>query len=258
MNPNGDHKVLAIMQARMSSTRLPGKVLKEVSGMPLLAYEIARLARSTTIDKLVVATTVEPEDAAIVELCGKLGIDSFRGSLEDVLSRYVECAKLYPEYDVIVRVTGDCPLIDPKVVDKVVTFFKDGKFDYVSNVPSGKETYPDGMDTEVFSRGALMAAGKGATLKSEHEHVTPFIRNHPEFRQGEVVADANHSSYRLTVDNPEDFEVVSYLIEHADNSAGYLEYIAMLDKHPEVREKNTKIARNEGLATSLKNDATIN
>ena len=154
--------------------------------------------------------------------------------------------------------TGDCPLIDPEVVDKVVTFFIAGEFDYVSNVPSGKETYPDGMDTEVFSREALMTAGEKATLTSEHEHVTPYIRNHPEFRQGEVVADADHSSYRLTVDNPEDHEVVSYLIEHAEKDVGYLEYIAMLDTHPEVREKNTKIARNEGLVKSLKNDSLIN
>ena len=252
------HKVLAIMQARMSSTRFPGKVLKEVNGTPLLAYEIARLARSTTIDKLVVATTLEPEDAAIVALCDKLGIDSFRGSLEDVLSRYVECAKKYPEYDVIVRVTGDCPLIDPEIVDKVVTFFTAGEFDYVSNVEAGNETYPDGMDSEVFSRTALMVAGEKATLTSEHEHVTPYIRNHPEFRRGGVRAERDTSAYRLTVDNPEDFEVVSFLIAHAAPDAGYLSYIALLDAHPEVRAKNTKIGRNEGLAKSLANDHTIN
>ena len=251
------HTVLAIMQARMSSTRLPGKVLKEVNGTPLLGYEIARLARSKTIDKLVVATTVEPEDAAIVALCDKLGVDSFRGSLEDVLSRYVECAKKYPEYDVIVRVTGDCPLIDPEVVDKVVTFFCDGEFDYVSNVEAGNETYPDGMDSEVFSRTALMAAGEKATLTSEHEHVTPYIRNHPEFRRGGVRAEGDTSAYRLTVDNPEDFEVVSFLIEHAAPDAGYLTYISLLDAHPEVRAKNTKIGRNEGLAKSLAHDDTI-
>ena len=249
--------MLAIMQARMSSTRFPGKVLKEVNGTPLLAYEIARLARSKTIDKLVVATTMEPEDAAIVALCDKLGVDSFRGSLEDVLSRYVECAKKYPEYDVIVRVTGDCPLIDPEVVDKVVTFFCDGEFDYVSNVEAGNETYPDGMDSEVFSRTALMAAGEKATLTSEHEHVTPYIRNHPEFRRGGVRAEGDTSAYRLTVDNPEDFEVVSFLIEHAAPDAGYRTHIALLDAHPEVRAKNTKIGRNEGLAKSLAHDDTI-
>ncbi len=251
------HKVLAIMQARMSSTRLPGKVLKDVGGMPMLQYELERLSRCTTIDKIVVATSTTSDDDVIERLCRKINFSCVRGSLDDVLSRYIESAKKFPGYDIIVRVTGDCPLIDPTVVDKVVTFFEQGEFDYVSNVEAGKESYPDGMDVEVFSRHALLEAGEKATLKSEHEHVTPYIRNHPEFRRGGVQADTDTSAYRLTVDNPEDFEVVKFLIENVPQGAGYLEYVAMLDAHPEVREKNTKIQRNEGLAKSLANDDTI-
>ncbi len=254
---NAPHKVLAIMQARMSSTRLPGKVLKDVGGIPMLQYELERLSRCMTIDKIVVATSTTSDDDVIERLCRKINFSCVRGSLDDVLSRYIESANKFPGYDIIVRVTGDCPLIDPLVVDKVVTFFKQPEFDYVSNVPSGGETYPDGMDVEVFSRAALMEAGEKATLFSELEHVTPYIRNHPEFRQGGVSADTDTSAYRLTVDTPEDFEVISFLIEHTAPDAGYLEYIAALDAHPEVREKNTKSKRNEGLAKSIANNTKI-
>lgn len=241
----------------MSSTRLPGKVLKEVNGTPLLAYELSRLKNAKTINKIVVATSDQPEDNAIEKLCKDIGVDIFRGPLEDVLLRYTACAEKYPEYSVIVRVTGDCPLIDPAVVDRVVTFFLNGEFDYVSNVPPNEETFPDGMDVEVFARQALFEAGEHATLLSEHEHVTPHIRNNRSFRQGGVRAETDHSKYRLTVDNPEDLEVVKFLIEHCTRDAGYLEYIAFLDEHPEIRALNTHVVRNEGMLKSLKNDIKI-
>jgi spore coat polysaccharide biosynthesis protein SpsF len=244
-------KVLTIMQARMSSTRLPGKVLKEVNGTSLLAYELARLKRAKTIDKIVVATSSQSEDDVIEKLCKAIGVDVFRGSLEDVLLRYATCAKKYPEYQVIVRVTGDCPLIDPLAVDCVVSFFLAGEFDYVSNVPLGKETFPDGMDVEVFSRNALEEAAEKAISPSEHEHVTPYIRNNPNYRHGEVFAEQDNSAYRLTVDNPEDFEVVKFLIEQCAPEAGYLEYIEVLNAHPEVLMFNTHILRNEGYQKSL-------
>lgn len=238
----------------MSSTRLPGKVLKEVNGVPLLAYELARLNHSKMINKLVVATSDEPLDDAIAKLCEKVGVQCFRGSLNDVLSRYIGAADLYPDHDVIVRVTGDCPLIDPVVVDQTINFFLDGKYDYASNVPTNEETFPDGMDCEVFTRKALLEAGGKAMLASEHEHPNAYIRNGKQFTHGGMKGDGNYGGYRLTVDNPEDFEVIKFLIEHSSPDASCVDYVKLLDAHPEVRSLNMYIGHNEGYAKSLKED----
>ena len=242
------------MQARMSSTRLPGKVLKEVSGTPLLAYELARLKRSELIDTLVVATSDEPLDDAIAALCVSVGVECFRGSLDDVLSRYIGCANLHPDHDVIVRVTGDCPLIDAMVVDQTINFFIEGGYDYASNVPTNEETFPDGMDCEVFTRAALMEAGEKATLASEHEHPNAYIRNGAQFTHGGMKGEGKYGAYRLTVDNPEDFEVIKFLIEHCPADASYLDYVKMLDAHPEIKSLNMHIGHNEGYVKSLKED----
>ncbi len=247
MNTDSSNKVLAIMQARMSSTRLPGKVLKEVNGISLLAYEIERLKRAKSINRLVIATSDKPEDDAIEALCKKIGIDVFRGSLTDVLSRYAECAKNYPDFEVILRVTGDCPLIDPVVIDRVVTFFFSGEFDYVSSVPRDKETFPDGMDAEVFTKKILLEADERAKLDAEREHVTTYMRNNNAYRKDGVSADKDYSAYRLTVDTQEDFEVVRFCIEHCAPDAGYLDYVTMLDAHPEIRAINSRYIRNEGM-----------
>ncbi|MEK7551832.1 MAG: glycosyltransferase family protein [Patescibacteria group bacterium] len=243
---------LCIIQARMSSTRLPGKVLKEINGKPMLFYCLERLKESKTLDKVVVATSDHKDDDVIADFCQKEKVDCFRGSLEDVLSRYAECAKKYPEYDTIVRVTSDCPLIDPKVVDKVVSNFLKEKMDYVSNVL--EETFPDGIDIEAFSRKALLASDKEALLHSEREHVTLYIRNNPKFKKLNIKNKVNMSKYRLTVDNPEDFEVISFLIENYGYKLTFEEYCKHLDKHPEIMEKNSKIERNAGLKKSLKED----
>jgi spore coat polysaccharide biosynthesis protein SpsF (cytidylyltransferase family) len=243
---NTQHKVLAIMQARMSSTRLPGKVLMELNGAPMLAYELTRLKRAKMVDKIVVATSDQSADDAIEAFCTSFGVDCFRGSLDDVLSRYAECAKKYPDYDVILRVTGDCPLIDPVLVDRVVTLFLEGEYDYASTIPSGKETFPDGMDAEVFTKKALLESTASAELQSEREHVTPHMRKSGAYRYGGVSADRDYSGYRLTVDNPEDFAVVRYCAEHLAPDAGYLDYVALLDAHPEVRGLSAHYVRNEG------------
>jgi len=234
------------MQARMSSTRLPGKVLKKVNGMTLLEYELKRLERSKTIDKIVVATSKNPEDDAIESLCASMGVDCFRGSLDDVLSRYADCANKYPEHEIILRVTGDCPLIDPVLIDQVIKVFLEGEYDYASTVPLGKETFPDGMDAEVFTKSALLESAANAKLPYEREHVTPHMRKSGEYRCGGISADKNYSGYRLTVDNPEDFEVVRYCMEHSALDAGYLDYVAMLDAHPEIRGLSAHYVRNEG------------
>ena len=233
----------------MGSTRLRGKVLKEVGGTALLQYEISRLRRAKTLGKIVVATGNNKENDAIEQLCEKISIECFRGSEDDVLRRFVSCAEAYPEFEIIVRITGDCPLIDPKVVDGVVTFFGENGFEYASNVAPA--TFPDGMDVEVFKRAVLLQTDKEATKKSEREHVTPYMRESGKFKTGNFLNGKDCSAVRLTVDNQEDFEVISFLIENSRLDASFVEYISLLEKHPEIANKNRHIERNEGLRKFL-------
>lgn len=249
------NKKLCIIQARMGATRLPGKVLLKVGETALLEYELRRVKLARRIDAIVVATTTAQADDAVAALCERLGIECFRGSEDDVLDRYGRCAEAHPDYPAIVRVTGDCPLIDPRVIDEVIDLFETEKLDYASNVL--EETFPDGMDVEVFTREALFKAAQKARLLSEREHVTPYIRRQTGFKKGNVVAPNDFSHIRLTVDEPADFEVVSFLIEHSPEDAGYLDHIALLTKHPDIMLKNMHIKRNEGWEKSLKNDITI-
>ena len=250
------NKTLCIVQARMSSTRLPGKVLKEVNGTPLLEYEIRRLRLAKKIDHIAIATSVAAESDAIEKFCARIGVDCFRGSDEDVLGRYSECIKKYPDYGTIVRVTGDCPLIDPQVIDEVMGIFEQGGYDYASNVL--EETFPDGMDVEVFSRSVLEASQREAKMVSEREHVTLYMRSQDKFKKGNLRAPKDYSAVRLTVDNPQDFEVVKFLIKNLPSDATYLDCIAFLEKHPEIQRLNSSISRNEGLAKSLKEDRKVN
>src|SRR3989344_84902 len=167
-------KVMCILQARMGSRRLPGKVLLRVQGVPLLEREVKRIKRAKTVDKIVIATTTNKEDDAIENLAKRIGVDCFRGSEKDVLDRYYQCALLYPGFSSIIRVTGDCPLIDPAVIDQVVSLLQKGSFDYVSNIEIGNETFPNGMDVEVLTRETLEEIAAKATLAAEREHVTLF------------------------------------------------------------------------------------
>ncbi|MBI4138609.1 glycosyltransferase family protein [Candidatus Uhrbacteria bacterium] len=245
---------LAIIQARMGSTRLPNKVLMEVGGVSLLEYEIRRVRLAKTIDKIVVATTTDPGDDRIVQLCASTGVDCTRGSVNDVLDRYWQCAQQYPNADVIVRITGDCPLIDPEIIDHVIDARLAANADYASNVEVGHETFPDGMDIEVFTRAALETAAREATLPSDREHVTPYIRNQEQFSKTFVAAETDHSNVRLTVDTPADFEVVRFVIEYAAPTDGYMTFVRLLEAHPEILSKNSHIARNEGYVKSLSED----
>ncbi len=206
-------RVVLITQARMTSTRLPGKVLKEVLGKPLLEYHVERLRQARNADEVVVATTKNDTDEPIVELCGKLGVTCFRGSEEDVLSRYYGAAVEHSA-EVIVRVTSDCPLIDPAVIDRVISTFQDRlpEVDYVANTL--ERTFPRGMDTEVLTFGALDEAHREATETPDREHVTRFIYMHPErYRMENVALESDLSSHRWTVDTPEDFKLIRLLIE---------------------------------------------
>lgn len=206
-------KKVIIVQARMTSTRLPGKVLKEVMGKPLLGYLAERLLRVSLADRVVIATTGNEEDNAIVEFCNGLALPFFRGSEEDVLSRYYGAAVAYGA-DVVVRVTSDCPLIDPAVIDRVIGFYLENYplYDYVSNTL--ERTYPRGMDTEVFSFEALTRAHREASAAPDREHVTAFMYRNPEiFNTANLPCRENQSRYRWTVDTPEDFELIRRLIE---------------------------------------------
>jgi spore coat polysaccharide biosynthesis protein SpsF len=205
-------KTVIIVQARMTSTRLPGKVLKEVMGKPLLEYQIERLKRSEMADEIIIATTVNDTDLPIVRLCERLNIAYFRGSEEDVLSRYYYAAKQYSG-DVIARVTSDCPVIDPKIMDNVIKYFIDNQ-DWCDYASTGDDSYPRGMNTEVFSFNGLEQAFANATKPYEREHVTPYFYLNPDKSTIRYVPyKEDYSQHRWTVDTPEDFELIKRILE---------------------------------------------
>ncbi len=211
-------RTIIISQARMGSTRLPGKVLHAVNGKSFLQHHLERLSRVRGADQVWVATTTLPQDDAIVELCDRLGIPSFRGSEDDVLSRYHGAANKAGA-DRIVRVTSDCPLIDPRIVDLVIDRFANDPLrpDYVSNTQV--RSFPRGLDCEIFGRAALEEAHREAVRKEEREHVTPYIYWRPErFRISQVVSPVDYSSHRWTVDTSDDERLVTKLIQAGEAS----------------------------------------
>lgn len=237
-------KVLVIIQARMGSTRLPGKILKKVNGKPLLAYQLERVQQSKCIDKIVIATTIEQKDEPIVEFCEQYGVEYYRGSENDVLARYYEAAEQFGG-DIIVRLTSDCPIIDPIVIDETIRYYIDhaSEFDYVSNTI--ERTYPRGLDTEVFSRDALEKSYKDATLERDREHVTAYIYSNPEkFRIGSITNPQNLGHYRWTVDTTEDFQLVELILSslYSENQLFYMsDVIDLLDQHPDWVQLNSHI-----------------
>jgi len=244
--------VVAILQARFSSTRLPGKVLKSILGDPMLLHQLRRIKRSTLIDSLVVATSLDTLDDDIEQLCLRNDIKCFRGSLNDVLDRFYNAAKKF-NAKVVVRLTGDCPLTDSSVIDKVIQYYLDNDFDYASNAVDS--TYPDGLDVEVFSFEALEQAWKYANLPSQREHVTPFIRDN--FKVGEVKNKIDLSYLRWTVDEPEDFEFVTKIYEmlyESNQNFGFQDVLNLIVKNPELILINSKFERNEGYKKSLIED----
>lgn len=235
-------RVVAIIQARMGSTRLPGKVLLDLVGEPMLARVVNRTRRATMLNEVVVATTTEQADGAIVDLCIKSGWFCFRGSGNDVLDRYYHAAKAY-RADVVVRVTSDCPLIDPEIVDLVVSrFLQKGSLDYVSNTLPPR-TFPRGLDVEVMSLEALEIAWREDTNPLWREHVTPYIYRHQErFALSSVVNDRDYSHMRWTVDTPEDLAFVRRIYEHFGHDRfSWREVLAVLDEYPEWLEINRHI-----------------
>ena len=231
--------IVALLQGRMSSSRLPGKVLKPLVGEPMIYRQIERIKRSKTIDKLIVATSTESSDDAIEQFCKARRIEYFRGDLNNVLSRYYHAA-LSVNATTVVRLTADCPVIDSNVIDAIVTKHVEEGNDYTSN--TRPPTFPDGLDCEVIQFSVLEKAHFEATSDFDKEHVTPYITHHCEvFKVACYQNSEDLSHHRWTVDNPEDFALVEFIYNqlYGNNPQFSSEDIyALLDKHPEVYQLN--------------------
>lgn len=245
-----------ITQARTGSSRLPGKVLKTVDDKTLLQIHLERLKQCKNVSDIIVATTIEPEDEKIDLLAKKLGFKSYRGSEEDVLDRFYWAAEpLSPSW--IVRVTSDCPLLDPELVDSVIEFSQNHDIDYVSNTI--ESNYPDGQDVEVFTFEALKKAWKEAKKFSEREHVTPYIRNNSNL-QGEKLfkvqsypSGADYGNIRMTVDEQEDYILIKKLVRDLGTDKSWKEYTDYVIQN-DLTSINSHFQRNEGYIKSLKKD----
>ncbi|SER76099.1 spore coat polysaccharide biosynthesis protein SpsF [Gracilibacillus ureilyticus] len=234
-------RVVAIIQARMGSSRLPGKVMRKVLGKPLIAYQLERVRRAANIDEIMIATTTEKNDDPIVTFCEEEKVPYYRGSEHDVLSRYYHAARSAGA-NVIVRLTSDCPLIDPAVIEKIAGAYS-GSSAYVSNVV--KRTFPRGMDVEVFSMELLEMMYHEATSERDREHVTTFIREQPDrFQLCDITNGTDYSKYRLTVDTIEDFTVIRKIIEYlypSNPSFTLDDVINLLNRHPDLLKINAHI-----------------
>lgn len=255
-------KALAITQARYGSTRLPAKILLEVKGQTLLEIHLRRILQAKNVDKLKIATTDEEGSKFIIDVADKVGVDYHKGSVDDVLSRFYEAAKAeHPDY--VIRFTSDCPLIDPTIIEEIVDFTIHNDFDYVRTDP---KQFPDGLDTEVMKFSAIERAYNEANLTSEREHVTPFIWKNGTAEGGDKFKTFNFpnkegvycaSDYRITIDEPEDFKVLSVLIDKLGIERYWKEYIDYLIANPKIKTLNSKFGYNEGYEKSIRNDKVI-
>ena len=251
-------KTVAIIQARMSSTRLPGKVIKPIGGIPAILLMIRRLQTAKNIDHILVATSLDVSDDELVKIVESSGFDCYRGNLSDVLARFYSAAQV-SHADIVVRITGDCPLVDPEIVDQVVSKLIESQSDYATNTLP--PTYPDGLDVEAFTFKSLESAYMQAKLTSEREHVTPFIRNHPElFKIVNIEGDRDLSHLRWTVDYLDDYHFVNRLIELVDvediTKACFVDFVSAIESHTELSMMNIH-RRNEGYELSLNQDGKV-
>jgi len=234
-------RIVAIIQARMGSTRLPGKTLQDLAGKTVLMRVVERVRRMQRIDDLAIATTVNDQDDLIEKTCQENGVLAFRGNEEDVLDRYYRAACFF-HADTIVRITADCPLIDPELSDHVIQQFLERKPDYASNVML--RTYPRGLDTEVMSLLALERAWQKATDAYQRAHVTPYIYQHPEsFVLLSVTGEEDQSRHRWTLDTPEDMQFLRMLYAKlpSSNGFGWREVLKILDREPELVNINQHV-----------------
>lgn len=252
-------KIIAMIQARVDSTRLNNKIFLQVSGKPMLQYVIEAVEKSSLIDEVIVVTSIEKSNLTILELCARLGIRVYVGSEEDVLDRYYQAARLFkPDY--VVRVTGDCPLFDGELLDQAILQMELDS-DYLGMMT---ETFADGLDLEIVSFNALKSAWLKANLKSEREHVTQYILHHPElFKLQDFVSSIGYfGNNRWTLDEAEDFILIKTILEHFINcnidNYGYKDILEFIKQNPDITKINAMYRRNEGLAKSLKSDVIVN
>jgi spore coat polysaccharide biosynthesis protein SpsF len=238
-------RTVAIIQARMGSTRLPGKVLMDLAGRTMLTRVVMRVRDAKDVDEVVVATTTKSDDDAIVLESSRMRAPVFRGSETDVLDRYCAAA-LTHRADSVVRITADCPLVDPQIIDEALATFRQGPFDYVG---TGLEprTFPRGLDVEVVSRECLERARSQDRDPTWREHVTPYIYRHPElFRVRRLSCEKDYSGYRWTVDSREDLELVRRIYEvFREGPFGWKDVIRLLETHPEWSEINRHVRQKE-------------
>ena len=243
-----------IIQARMGSSRLPGKVLMKLNeNCSTLDFVLNQLSFSTLIDKIIIATTNLVQDDIIEQTAKNLGIECFRGNSDDVLDRYYNCAKKF-QIDNIVRITSDCPLIDPGIVDEVISKYKSGNYDYFTNTLI--RTYPIGTDVEIFSFEILEKTWQNATLPSEREHVTPFIRNKKmNFRVGNLENKKKLDHVRWTLDRQEDLDLIREIISKINKKPILMnDILNLFSAEPQLIKINENISQDEGIIKSLKKD----
>lgn len=240
-------KIVGIVQARMGSTRLPNKVMKSIDGIPMIELLLSRLARAKEIDQILVATSIDERNLPLVAHVRSLGYACEQGSEDDVLDRYVKAAIAH-KADVVVRITGDCPVVDPELVDQVIQGFKSANVDYFSNI--SPPTYPDGLDIEVFTFEALEKASKETNDPFDREHVTPYLRKPGKYKTESMQHNEDLSAFRWTVDESADFEVIEKVFKHFYPSKDFTwrDVLALQIKNPKIFNINQHLVRNEGAA----------
>ena len=242
-------KIVAVVQARMGSTRLPSKVMKLINGIPMIEILLRRLSRAQELDQIIVASSIDARNEPLVVHVQKLGFGCYQGSENDVLDRYLQAAQRY-RADALVRITGDCPLVDPDLVDECIRRFKAENVEYFSNV--APPTYPDGLDIEVFAVKALKQASLESRKSYDREHVTPYLRESEKFKTANMLHDQDLSTLRWTVDEPSDFIVIEKVFNHfyPRIDFSWREVFELQLQQPELFNINQHIARNEGAAMS--------
>jgi spore coat polysaccharide biosynthesis protein SpsF len=247
----GSPKIVAIIQARMGSSRLPGKILMEIAGVPMLARVVERVRQSETVDEVVVATTVEREDDLVEQFCQDQGYACFRGDNLDVLGRYLYAARVF-HADIIVRITADCPLMDPGVIDRTVNAFLEAypqaQFGTNRGLDQIERTYPIGMDVEVMTRDALESAFQEAEEPYQREHVTPYLyETVGRFQKTSIDANGEYGAQRWAVDTPQDLAFVREIYARfADReNFNFEDVISLLGQEPELLEINAQIKQKD-------------
>jgi len=247
---------LALIQARCGSSRLPGKMLLDLAGAPVIERVVRRVSAATRVDEVAVATSIGKENLPLIAHCAGLGVRVFAGSEDDVLDRMYQAARLFSTR-YVVRVTGDCPVYDAALLDQAIASMRPDA-DYLGML---SESFPDGLDIEIMTFAALERAWKEARRSSEREHVTLYIKNHPAlFRlQDFACPEPGLGGLRWTLDEREDYEVLSRVYRHfgGRQDFGYRDVLGYFAAHPQVAALNARYARNEGLAKSIKHDKLL-